>query len=335
MAVKNILRYLAVTALLTVFLFASEPAPEYFTRLIVEITPLQIKEYEQLAENGDAKSQLIIGLLKRKSRNERMKSYQNGEEAIAWIERSAKQGYAPSQHFLVEICSNEYNEGIGEIKICREIKPILEKAVASNYPAAVWYEGYYWQIGKYGERDLSKAIASYKRAGSLGYAYAYYSIGKIFEEGIGVNENQKEANVWYLKGAENGDATAQDTLAVRISEGIGTKSNNRLAVEWFKKSAEQGHVYGTCNLGIHYARGWGIAKNKLLALKWAFISNAIDGLKCDPGDFVELLKPKAVTMEQARSLALSWLRAHPKLTNNFDERPWLDDGEFPLTSRER
>ena len=320
---------------LPILLFASDPSPDELTDIIVDFSPKQIKEFKNLADNGDAKAQLIIGLIKRVTRNSARKSYQNGQEALAWIEKSAKQNYAPAQWFLFDICENRFqrNDEIGEAKICNEKDSFLEKAISVNYPAAIWYQGLFYEEGKNVPQDSKKAIELYKKSGDLGYSWAYYRIGRIYEEGIGLDKNQADANIWYLKAAEFGEATAQDTIAVRISEGIGTKSNNIEAVKWFKKSAEQGHVYGSCNLALHYARGWGIKKNPLLALKWSMISNSLDSLKCHPDDYVEFLKPRKAIIKRASSLALRWLRQHRNLTNNFDERPWLGDGEKPITYR--
>lgn len=332
---KNLFLALITIVFAAFSLSAQEQNPHEFTSLVNDVSPSQIKEFEQLAEKGDAKAQLIFGLLKRVTRNSKMKSFQNGKEALFWIEKSAKQNYSPAQWFLFDICENRFqrNDEIGEAKICDEKNSFLEKAIAVNYPAAIWYQGFFYEEGKNFVQDSKKAIELYKKSGDLGYPWAYYRIGEIYAEGIGLDENPKEANIWYLKAAEAGDATAQDKLAVRISEGIGTKSNNKEAVKWFIKSAEQGHVYGSCNLALHYAKGWGIARNPLLALKWSIISNSLDGLKCHPDDFIDLLKPRKTTIKNASKLALTWLKQHPKLTNNFDERPWLDNGENTVTFR--
>ncbi|MBP9663757.1 MAG: sel1 repeat family protein [Pyrinomonadaceae bacterium] len=312
---------------------AQDPNPEYFTNRLVGLNKDEIKTLEEKARNRDASAQLLIGLLKMKTRNPARRDYQNPNEGLSLIKLAAEQNFAPAQYFIVELCQDQANEGIIGHEACKNDRVFLERAVSQNYPAAVWYRAYFYLNNK--PSDCDKAIENYKKSGELGFAYGFYSVGRLYENGTCVKADEQVANKWYMKSAEAGDATAQDTLAIRISEGIGTRPNNREAVKWFKKSAEQGHVYGACNLALHYARGLGVARNPHFALKWSFVSNSLDGLKCHPDDFVEFLKIRRKgTIIRARESALGWLRKHPWLTNNFGERPWLKDGEFPITFRE-
>lgn len=139
-----------------------------------------------------------------------------------------------------------------------------------------------------------------------------------------------------LESARRGNADAQNETGIAYSESKGVKPNQTKAVYWFRQSAERGNVYGACNLAVHYAAGAGVRKDNVQALKWSFIANSLDGLKCNPGDFVEGLKPSECQQEEAWQLAVAWLRAHPKLENiNFGGRPWLEEGgEYSVTVRE-
>ena len=70
-------------------------------------------------------------------------------------------------------------------------------------------------------------------------------------------------------------------------------------------------------------------------MKWVFVANALDGLKCQPGDYVEMFKPSECQIEKGGEMAVAWLRAHPELKNDHDERPWLGDGQYSITLREQ
>ena len=150
-----------------------------------------------------------------------------------------------------------------------------------------------------------------------------------------VSFGQKEFSSNLLESSQRGDASAQNELAIAYSEGLGIKPSQRKAVYWFRKSAEQGYPLGVCNLGLHYGRGAGVRRNQTLMMKWVFVANALDGLKCQPGDYVELFKPSECQVEKGWEMALAWLKAHPDLKNNHDERPWLGDGQYPITHREQ
>jgi len=153
----------------------------------------------------------------------------------------------------------------------------------------------------------------------------------------GVAQQWSDFSPELLKASVNGDGNAQNYLGIAYSEGLGVRPNQKKAVFWFTKSAGNGDVYGTCNLGLHYARGHGVRRNKIEALKWSFVANSLDGLKCQPGDFVEMLKMSKCETETAWGLALTWLRTHPDFVNhNFGggSRPWMGEGEYGITRRE-
>jgi TPR repeat protein len=139
----------------------------------------------------------------------------------------------------------------------------------------------------------------------------------------------------YLDDANRGGANAQNEVGIIYAEGIGVKRNNREGVRWFRKSANQGNVFGACNLALHYGRGEGLRKNLTLMMKWSFISHSLDSLKCHPEDFVAGFRPGKSQIKRGWNLAMTWLRAHPDLDNDFDERPWLGQRDWPITYRER
>jgi hypothetical protein len=72
-------------------------------------------------------------------------------------------------------------------------------------------------------------------------------------------------------------------------------------------------------------------------MKYVFAANALDGLKCNPADFICSVKPKPTEcqIEKGWGLAVAWLRAHPNFKNDHDERPWLENGKYPVTVREQ
>ncbi len=334
---KNLFFSLIIIVFAALSLLAQEPSPDEFREMAENLTAVQIKDFQLLAEEGNPKAQVIVGLVKQREAvpfNEKKdyKNYGNKlREGLSWFMKADEQNYAPAQYFLAEA----YEEQNGVSLDCVKVLNWIDKAMASEYAAAFSYKAWFYLSKRCVERDYQKSLELYKKSYSLGQVWGAIGAGNVLSEYLGGSENQKEANVWYLKAAEAGSATAQDKIGIRISEGIGTNSNNKEAVKWFKKSAEQGHVYGSCNLALHYARGWGIAKNPLLALKWSFVSNSLDGLKCAPADFIQLLKPSKIIIRNASKLAVTWLKQHPKLTNNFDERPWLGEGDNPVPFRER
>ena len=68
--------------------------------------------------------------------------------------------------------------------------------------------------------------------------------------------------------AEQGDANAQALLGRMYEEGLGVKQDNVKAVKWYSRAAEQGIAEAQFNLGVMYYNGRGVQVNKSLAKEW-------------------------------------------------------------------
>ena len=68
--------------------------------------------------------------------------------------------------------------------------------------------------------------------------------------------------------AEQGDANAQALLGRMYEEGLGVKQDDVKAMKWFRKAAEQGFAPAQFNLGVMYYNGRGVQVNKSLAKEW-------------------------------------------------------------------
>jgi TPR repeat protein len=59
---------------------------------------------------------------------------------------------------------------------------------------------------------VSKAAELYRKAAEQGDADAQNSLGKCYQNGIGVTKDLKKAADWFRKAAKQGDTEAQRTL---------------------------------------------------------------------------------------------------------------------------
>lgn len=64
------------------------------------------------------------------------------------------------------------------------------------------------------ERDENEAYAWAKQAAESGFAKAEYTVGYFTEMGIGCRRDPLEANVWYVRAADQGNETAKQRLAI-------------------------------------------------------------------------------------------------------------------------
>lgn len=72
----------------------------------------------------------------------------------------------------------------------------------------------------------------------------------------------------FRKGADKGDARAQNALAAMYLNGLGVPRDTKLALQWLQKAAEQGNDRAQSNLGKMYYNGDGVAQDYKLAMSW-------------------------------------------------------------------
>ncbi|MGK5091100.1 tetratricopeptide repeat protein [Deltaproteobacteria bacterium TL4] len=94
------------------------------------------------------------------------------KEALAWYQKSADQGYAPSQSILGFM----YRHGLGV------------------------------------EKNDQRAVYWYRKASNQGYARAQFNLGSMYRKGFGVTKSEEEALALYRQAAQNNDQTAQKVL---------------------------------------------------------------------------------------------------------------------------
>lgn len=83
--------------------------------------------------------------------------------------------------------------------------------------------------------------------------YAYYKLGLMYENGIGVNADLKKSFEYYREAANLGHAYAQCELGNIYAEGnSAVRQNVESAIFWYTKAADQKCRYGLYLLGFTY-----------------------------------------------------------------------------------
>lgn len=112
-------------------------------------------------------------------------------------------------------------------------------------------------------------------AADRGEAVAQLALGRIFDEGDGVPENDHEAYRWYRAAAEQGLSLAQYLLAQMYQNGVGKREPDPAqALKWYTKAAEQADVRAQFSLSVLYANGEGVEQDDLKAYMWANLAAA-------------------------------------------------------------
>lgn len=157
--------------------------------------------------------------------------------------------------------------------------------------------------------DLDAAIPLLRRAALKGAAPAQYDLGKLYEQGIGVDQDMIQARSLISKAAEAGHVGAMYDIALFMAEGEGGALDERGAVDWFRKAADHGFLDAQYNLGVMFAEGIGAEQNLPEALYWFELASrqGDSGAALEARNLSGRLPP--ATVREVMTAADSWTEA--------------------------
>jgi len=101
-----------------------------------------------------------------------------------------------------------------------------------------------------------------------GNAEAQFKVGEMYETGLGVDKDKREAKYWITRSANQNHEAARFKLLYWDMEKRGLNSENKIKVEELNIKAKQGNAQAQYYLGKMYANGVGIQKNPDVAIDW-------------------------------------------------------------------
>ena len=81
-------------------------------------------------------------------------------------------------------------------------------------------------------------------------AKAQFNLGVMYENGLEVTHDYKEAFKWFSLSAEQGCADAQNNLGVMFEHGLGVVQDYAHALHWYQLAAAQEDATGQYNLAL-------------------------------------------------------------------------------------
>lgn len=138
--------------------------------------------------------------------------------------------------------------------------------------------GWMYSQGLGGPTNFSEGRKWLERAaavdGNPAGAKAQHDLGVIYENGIGVPRDLRQAAAWYLRGAKNGDPSAQSNLGTLYLDGQGVERDLVKGIRWLTAAAKQGDAQAYVNLGKVYFEGIGVKRD--LARSYFFLDMAVN-----------------------------------------------------------
>lgn len=188
--------------------------------------------------------------------------------AVKWLTKAADAGYVKAQAALG---GNYYlgMEGLDQNYALSE-KYLLMAAQKDNSEAQAALSLLYIEMEEY-----EKAMLWARRAIQTEQPMAYLALGRIYDEGLGVETDHKEGLRWFEKAADKGDANAQNVVGNIYLNADYVKNDPKKAFKYYQMAAAQGHLDGMANLGYCYQEGIGTDMNIMSAEEW--LKKAADG----------------------------------------------------------
>ncbi|MBC7858007.1 MAG: sel1 repeat family protein [Burkholderiaceae bacterium] len=106
-------------------------------------------------------------------------------------------------------------------------------------------------IAEFNKGDFVTSMALWLKSAEAGYAPAQVWLGDILDK----SEEDEDAVKWYLKAAEQGDASGQFGLGLMHAKGEGVKKDLAQAYGYVLKAAEQAHAPAMFALAAAFRTG--------------------------------------------------------------------------------
>lgn len=163
--------------------------------------------------------------------------------------------YNPLNYILSQVNSFNFSSqsSIGSFATNLRLSVLVLTALILSLPSTVQADDFF---------DTQMNLAK------QGNAEAQFKIGEMYESGIGVGQNKREARYWLTRSSNQGYQIAGYKLLYWNLEIKGLKDDNKARVEDLNNKAKQGNAQAQFYLGKMYANGVGINKNPDVAIDW-------------------------------------------------------------------
>jgi len=203
---------------------------ERFFKGVHPHAPLKGKDWQALAEQGDANAQVWLART--------LLQTNELESAIVWLGRAADKGHVDAETLL----GLAYLTGRAVTRSPGEALKWLRMAAGKGYPKAEGLLG--WALITAAEvRNEAEGGRWTRKAAADGDPLGQALLGELLLFGkAGTEKNEAEGAAWAHKAAEQGDARAQFLMASLLAGGIGVAKDLTLSRFWLELAAAQGHA---------------------------------------------------------------------------------------------
>lgn len=151
----------------------------------------------------------------------------------------------------------------------QKTRRLVENLAGDGNPRAQVIMGRLYENGLGVEQNMATAAQWFQLAAEQNYPEAQVLLAYCYEIGAGVPKNPQEVMNLFGRAAEAGNPEAQFNLAINFGQGLyGAPKNETESFRWAQLAAQQGYAQAERYLGACYEYGFGTNANPQLAQEW-------------------------------------------------------------------
>lgn len=184
----------------------------------------------------------------------------NYTEAINIWKPLAEQGNAEAQSWMGE--AFYYGNGVSRDMVEAEKWHLLAAKQSDKYSQRV--------IGiiNLSKKNYDTATHWLKLSAEQNDAFSQYKVCTLYNEGLGVPQDYKEAMIWCTKAAGQGYVDAKVQIGANYHVGQGVEKDYAKAMEWYQQAAKENSAWAIRNIGLLYHNGLGVEKSYIKAREY-------------------------------------------------------------------
>jgi uncharacterized protein len=174
------------------------------------------------------------------------------------------------------------------------------------------------------QKNILLAIEHFTQAANLGYADAYYFLGRFYGFGDGVSLDLNQSMTYYHKGLSLGSSKCAYALGLVYYTGTGVEKDQATSKDFFTQSyemllleAENDDPVSTHLLGTYFYYGFTVPRFLLKAIEW-FLKSAKKGYS-DSEYMLGMIYESTAHDEKQKELAESYYEKAAKQSHPYAE----------------
>ena len=188
------------------------------------------------------------------------------------------------------LCANDFGQAVEEYKSGNYIQALnIFYALAKKDDVRAQYNvALIYANGLGVEQDLPQAELWYERAAKQGNASAQYNLAQLCHaKGAKDPHAYEKAKYWYDKSVNAGVKEAYNNLGSLYLNGQGVKKDEQKAFRFFQKGARKGDEAAKVNVAVLYAWGESVTHDKMKA--YEYLKSALKAGKSEASGYLDKL----------------------------------------------